>query len=223
MHRKVKISFRFPVSWNSNLFQDFFRSSDLESRVSFFKVLPSLSCGPRNLQLHAFPMQICLPFLLWYHFLYHGIFLYFLDYVGRWLYILLVEMYYPVSLLSRISAAAFFPETSRQGAQKQKKCLGLTCYHQSVAIFHLYLHCCTVTDPDMILPLFVCFVVLVNTVLLKYAFDTTENFGLITMLIRTEIRHMRQISTWILQIYASSTHIFGFANDTQVNWFRGKP
>jgi hypothetical protein len=53
---------------------------------------------------------------------------------------LLVEMYYPVSSLSRISAAALFPETSRQGAQKQKKCLGLTCYHQSFEIFHLYLH-----------------------------------------------------------------------------------
>jgi hypothetical protein len=54
---------------------------------------------------------------------------------------LLVEMYYPVCSLSRISAAALFPETSRQGAQKQKKRLGLNGYHQSFAIFHLYLHC----------------------------------------------------------------------------------
>jgi hypothetical protein len=58
------------------------------------------------------------------------------------------------------------------------------------------------TDPDMILPLFVCFVVLVNTELLKYAFDTTENFGLITMLIRTEIMHMNTTK------YVHLRHIF---------------
>ncbi len=75
-------------------------------------------------------------------------------------------------------------------------------------IFSIVLYT-VLTDPDMILPLFVCFVVLVNTVLLKYAYDTIENLGLITMLIRTEIMHIRQkFRLECYKIYASSAEYF---------------